>query len=157
MNDKKKMNVIDIIIIIAVIVIISVCAVRAILQKNYIDKAKIHDFSYTVRVDTCEKRYFDSLSIGDKLYFGEKAIYCGTISEVIPEYAIENVVYEDFSTNSHKNPYYIDIVLKVNVSGRKLQDKIYIGENTNIGVGKFDIMHSDDFGFSGRISEIYLN
>lgn len=161
MNENKRFNAVDVIIIITIIMIIGVSVFRAFLSHNSKEQTGKIDATYTVTVPEIDIRYANSANIGDDVYYAAKALKCGTISNISTEYVniTETLTDENGNVSAIKriNPSKIKMNITIDVSGQFSDSLLYIGKNTYISEGQKIEFYTDTFTFSGIVTGFTSN
>ena len=74
MNEKKKFNIIDVIIILSILLVIGTSVYRAISIKKSDNSIELKPVVYTLDIVGLDSIYMNALNKGDELYLSEKAI-----------------------------------------------------------------------------------
>ena len=157
MNDKKKFNIIDFIIVASVLIIIGISVYRAISIKKTDANMEKTDLVYTLKISELDSIYAYSLSQGDEIYLSEKETMCGTITDIKKEYAKVNREYtaEDGSKYfvAKTDPSKINLTLTVECKGNLSGTLMYLGDSVYVCGGQTLDLYTNSFTFSALLTD----
>ena len=161
MKSTKKINIIDIIIVVAVLTVVGISIFRAVMLRNSGKLLEEKSITYTITVTELDKRYSSSVVADDSVYYSDKSLLCGKISDVYTEYSRVNETVTDnngkISVINRINPSKVDMIITVNTIGKFSDTMLYLGQNTYITEGQKIEFYTDTYTFSGIVSDFTVN
>lgn len=159
MNEKKKVNIIDLIIIISVLIIIGVSVYRAISVKKVNTDTDKKSIEYNVVIQELDSIYGSSLSEGEEIYLADKSIVCGKITSIKSEYTKVSKEYTNQDGQSYSllktDPSKVNVTLTVECTGSIFDNLLYLGESVYVCKGQTLDLYTDTFTFSGLVTDYH--
>lgn len=157
MSEKKKFNIIDVIIVIILILIVAVTVYRAFELSDADKSTKLKDINYSVTVTNIDSIYSDSIDFDDEIYISKAAVKCGSIKDFTAEYMHKTDISTDLLGNTvvlnKLNPSKIKLNLTVNVRAHYNGSLLYLTDNVYLTEGQRIEFYTDTFTFEGIVSD----
>jgi hypothetical protein len=142
-KNKKKVNLIDIIIIVAIVFVIASPFLRAYVNDLAFSDKNAEKITFDVIVNNQSTHLSRASSVGDTVYFENTTDKCGTITAVVP------VTYEDQTE-------YCDFYITITALAKKYNSGIYINNDEFISNGMNISLYTSKYTFFGKVSNLQI-
>lgn len=140
---KKKINLIDIIILLAIIAVIASPFLRAYIKDLTFSEKNADEITFTVTVQNQSTYISRAISVGDTVYFENSKDKCGTVLSVIPQ------IYEGQTENC-------DLKITISALAKKHKSGIYINNDLFIANAMDLSLYTNKYTFFGRVSDLQI-
>lgn len=155
MNEKRKLNGFDLLLVIVVVLMIVGLVFKVMILQSGSD-GDGYTATYTLSVSPVRSYTVDQLAVGDTLYYGSEDDEMGVITDIEVVPAISTTVTEDgeILTVTYEDRYEVILTIEAEVQPSEDYEGCYQVNEVNLILNRNDSYHTKYQSFSGTMLSV---